>query len=323
MNVVNIVPMHPPTTPPRDESAPHISVLLAETLGFLAPKSGGIYVDATLGAGGHTEALLSVSGTRVIGFDRDESALGSATARLSVFGDRFRGVHARFSDIREELTKLGVRAVDGILADVGLSSMQLDDPSRGMSFRGEGPLDMRMDTSRGQTAKELIEALDDDELANVIYRFGEERRSRRVARCIKQAADAGELSTTLDLRRAVVRAVGPARIGGVDPATRTFQALRIAVNEELSELPSLIEAAVDVLAPRGVLAIISFHSLEDRIVKRAFLDRLTWRPLTKKPVVASEEECFENPRSRSAKLRAAARLEADDDFATGDEELLA
>jgi 16S rRNA (cytosine1402-N4)-methyltransferase len=190
-----------------------------------------------------------------------------------------------------------------------VSSMQLEDASRGMSFRAEGPLDMRMDTSRGQTARELIDALDDDELANVLYQLGEERRSRRIARCIKQALENGELTTTMDLRRAVVRAVGPARVGGVDPATRTFQALRIAVNAELAELSALIAAAERVVAPGGTLAVISFHSLEDRIVKRALKERAIWQPVTKKPITPGEDEVRENPRARSAKLRAARRVD--------------
>ena len=180
-----------------------------------------------------------------------------------------------------------------------------------MSFRSSGPLDMRMDPTRGETALELIERLSQDELANVIYELGEERRSRRVARCIKQAFEAGELKDTLELRRAVVRAVGPRRLGGVDPATRTFQALRIAVNGELDQLVSLLGVAKSLLAPGGIAAIISFHSLEDRLVKRAFLDRSAWHRLNKKPVLAGETELAENPRARSAKLRAAMRVDAE------------
>jgi 16S rRNA (cytosine1402-N4)-methyltransferase len=307
VNVVNIVPMEPLPPSQRSTSGSHVPVLLGEALTLLAPREGGLYVDCTLGAGGHAEAILRVPGTRLVGFDRDPSALALASARLARFGARFTAVHAPFSDLEAELEALSIRGVDGVLADVGVSSMQLDDPSRGMSFRGEGPIDMRMDPTRGQSALELIEELDDDELANVLYRLGEERRSRRVARCIKQALAAGELATTLDLRRAVVRALGPARVGGVDPATRTFQALRIAVNAELDELTTLIDAAGRALAPGGALAVISFHSLEDRIVKRAFQDKERWDALTKKPIVASDEEAAQNPRSRSAKLRAARR----------------
>jgi 16S rRNA (cytosine1402-N4)-methyltransferase len=317
MNVENIVPMRlpPPTSrPPRD---PHVTVLLMPVTQAIEPREGGLYVDATLGGGGHAEAILETPGTRVIGLDRDAGALALAGARLAPFGDRVRLLHGRFGAVEEHLAKVGVTQVDGLVADVGLSSVQLDDPARGLSFRTEGPIDMRMDRSAGETALDLIDRLDDDDLADVIYRYGEERRSRRVARCIKQARAAGDLSTTLDLRRAVVRAVGPARHGGVDPATRTFQALRIAVNGELDELEQLLAAAPRVIAPGGVLAVISFHSLEDRLVKRALRDRAVWRPLTKKPIVPSDEEMAENPRSRSAKLRTAQRLhpeEANEDL---------
>lgn len=312
MNVVNIVPMALPSTPQRLHREPHVTVLRRETTLAIAPRNGGLYIDATIGAGGHAEAILETPGTRVIGIDRDERALEIARARLTRFeGEgRLTLAHGPFSAIEQHLDALGVREADGLIADVGVSSMQLEDAARGMSFRMEGPLDMRMDTSIGQTAVELIDTLSDDELADVIYRFGDERRSRRIARCVKQARAAGELDTTLDLRRAVVRAVGPARVGGVDPATRTFQALRIAVNGELDELTALLDAAGRVLGAGGVIAIISFHSLEDRIVKRALRDRSIWETLSKKPVIPSDEETAENPRARSAKLRAARRVSA-------------
>ncbi len=314
MNVENIVPMRlpPPTLRPRREA--HVTVLRDEVVQALAPREGGLYLDATLGAGGHTEAILEVPGTRVIGLDRDAGALALASTRLLPFGDRVRFLHGRFGEMETLLAAIGVTQVDGLVADVGLSSMQLDDAGRGMSFRAEGPIDMRMDRSSGDTALDLIDRLDDDELADVIYKYGEERRSRRVARCIKQAREAGELHTTLDLRRAVVRAVGPARHGGVDPATKTFQGLRIAVNGELDELEHLLAAAPRVVTPGGVAAVISFHSLEDRLVKRALRERDTWRPLTKKPIVPGDEEMSDNPRSRSAKLRTAARLDAAEVF---------
>ena len=311
MNVVNIVPMPTPPPPARPREHPHTTVLLGETLAAISPRAGGVYLDATLGGGGHAEGILRVAGTRVVGLDQDESALALARKRLAPFGERLTAVHGRFSEIERHLAALGIVSVDGLLADVGLSSMQIDDAARGMSFRAEGPLDMRMDPSSGETALELIDRLDDDALADVIYRYGEERRSRRVARCIKQARGSGELQTTLDLRRAVVRAVGPARIGGVDPATRTFQALRIAVNHELDELAALLEAAPRVVAPEGVLCIISFHSLEDRMVKRVLRAPGVWQPLSKKPLVASDEETSDNPRARSAKLRAARRTAGD------------
>ena len=313
MNVENVVPMAPPRQP-IDQDPPHTSVLLVETIAALAPRAGGIYVDATLGAGGHTEAILATEGTRVVAIDRDETALGLAKERLARFGDRVTFVHGRFAEIEAHLAALGIEAVDGLCADIGVSSMQLTEADRGMSFRRDGPLDMRMDRSSGTTALDLIDALSDDELADVLYRFGEERRSRRVARCIKQARANGELATTLDLRRAVVRAVGPARIGGVDPATRTFQALRIAVNDEVGELTALIAAAEKVVKPGGVFAVISFHSLEDRLMKRAMRGGM-WTPLTKKPVTPSDAETAENPRARSAKLRAGRRKEEGADAA--------
>ncbi len=306
MNVVNVVPMTHPPPPPRTRTEPHLPVLCREVVEALDPRDGGVYVDATLGAGGHTKAILEAApGARVIGVDRDERALEIAKKTLAGFGERVAFVHGAFSEVERHLEALGVGKVQGLLADVGVSSMQIDEPSRGMSFRFEGPLDMRMDRTSGETALDLIDALSDDELADVLYRFGEERRSRRVARCIKQARASGELETTLDLRRAVVRAVGPARVGGVDPATKTFQALRVAVNAELDELSTLLGAGERVIAPGGIIAIITFHSLEDRIVKRALRGSPVWKPLTKKPVVPSDEETTENPRSRSAKLRAA------------------
>ena len=307
MNVLHVLKM--PSVPPRPLSdRPHVSVLAAEVQDALAPRSGLVFVDATLGAGGHSEAILAAPGTRVIGIDRDEVALEMARHRLAAYGERFTPIKAQFSEIAGVLAALGIASVDGIVADVGVSSMQIDVPSRGMSFRAEGPIDMRMDRSSGETALELIERLDDTELADVIYKLGEERRSRRVARCIRQALANGELKTTLDLRKAVVRAVGPARIGGVDPSTRTFQALRIAVNGELDELEALLASAPSVLREEGVLAVITFHSLEDRIVKRALRDKAIWAPLTKKPIVPSDAEAHENPRARSAKLRAARRI---------------
>jgi 16S rRNA (cytosine1402-N4)-methyltransferase len=204
--------------------------------------------------------------------------------------------------------ELGLDQVDGLVADLGLSSMQLNDASRGMSFRRDGPLDMRMDRGHGQTARELIADSSVDELAELVSGLGEERRARRVARCIKQAETAGKLNTTLELRRAVVRAVGPARVGGVDPATRTFQALRIAVNDELVELEALLRAAERLVAPGGRIAVISFHSLEDRVCKRLLRRPGVWEPLTKKPITPGERELDENPRSRSAKLRVARRV---------------
>jgi 16S rRNA (cytosine1402-N4)-methyltransferase len=290
----------------------HVSVMLGEVVAALEPSRGGVFVDATAGGAGHSAALLAAAPSlRLIACDRDPLAVRTAQARLAQFGERALVVHASFDQIPERLAEAGITQIDGLLADLGLSSQQLADAERGMSFRSSGPLDMRMDPTRGETALELIERLSQDELANVIYELGEERRSRRVARCIKQAFEAGELKDTLELRRAVVRAVGPRRLGGVDPATKTFQALRIAVNSELDQIASLLEFAKTTIAPGGIAAIISFHSLEDRLVKRAFVEREFWQRLSKKPILAGETELAGNPRARSAKLRVARRVEAE------------
>lgn len=286
----------------------HETVMRAEVVAALAP-SRGVYVDATVGGGGHTEGILEAHPeARVVALDRDDAALEAARERLAPFGDRVTFVKTPFGEVAAVLASLGIQVVDGLCADLGVSSPQLDDASRGMSFRREGPIDMRMDRSEGETALELIERLSDDELADVIFDYGEEKRSRRIARSVKRALAEGQLATTLDLRRAIVRAVGPVRVGGVDPATRTFQALRIAVNSELEQLEDLLAALPRIVRVGGRAAVLSFHSLEDRLVKRAFNDRSVWRPLTKKPAVASEEEATSNPRARSAKLRAAERL---------------
>jgi 16S rRNA (cytosine1402-N4)-methyltransferase len=285
----------------------HATVMRDEVVRALAPRPGGVYVDATLGAGGHTVALLEAEPkARIVALDRDPAAIAAAQERLAPVADRVTLARAAFSSLRERLDAAGVAQVDGLIADLGVSSPQLDDSGRGMSFRREGPLDMRMDPENGETALELLQRLPDDELANVIYEYGDERRSRRIARSIKKALAVGELRTTLELRRAIVRAVGPARVGGIDPATRTFQALRIAVNRELYELEQLLAVLPDVIAEGGVAAILSFHSLEDRLVKRAFASS-GWAPLTKKPLPPTDEECAQNSRARSAKLRAARR----------------
>jgi 16S rRNA (cytosine1402-N4)-methyltransferase len=298
------------TTGPTTTSMPHAPVLLAETIAQLAPRSGALYVDATLGRGGHAEAILEASAPdgRLIGIDRDPRALEETAPRLARFGARATLVHGAFSELPALLAARGAARVDGLLADLGVSSPQLDEASRGFSFRAEGPLDMRMDTTRGETARDLIARMSDDELADVLYRLGEERRSRPIARAIKRADDAGALTTTSDLRRAVVSVLGPRRQGGIDPATRTFQALRIAVNDELGELRALLDALPDLLEDGGVGAIISFHSLEDRAVKQRFRGDARLAPTTKRPIVAGDEEQARNPRSRSAKLRAARRV---------------
>ncbi len=287
----------------------HISVMLGEVVQAIAPVDGGLYVDATVGGGGHSEAILTACpGARVVAFDRDEEALNMAAERLARFGNRIELIHASFDQVSDELTARRIIGIDGLVADLGVSTPQLVRAERGMSFRHAGPIDMRMDRRDDETALQLIRRLDQDALANIIYEFGEERASRRIARCIKQALERDELHSTVDLRRAVVRAVGPRRIGGVDPATRTFQALRIAVNNEIQQLDALLSAAGVVVKVNGVIAVISFHSLEDRRVKKALLNRSVWQRLSSKPVCPSEEERANNPRSRSAKLRVARRV---------------
>ena len=287
----------------------HRTVLREEVVRAIAPKAGGLYADVTLGGGGHAEAILEAAGDAIlIGLDRDETAIAAATARLARFGERVRIVHAVFGDASIVLPPAaGGRLFDGIVADVGVSSPQLDDPARGMSFRREAssaPIDMRMDRSTGRTARQLIESISEEELADILFELGEERRSRKIARSIKMAHDANKLDTTGDLRHAIYAAIGGAKDGGLDPATRTFQALRIAVNDELGELDRLLDALPKLLGEDGVAAIISFHSLEDGRVKRAFSGD-AWAPLQKRPIVAGDVELEENPRARSAKLRAA------------------
>jgi len=288
----------------------HTPVLLEEVLEHLDPTTGCVYADVTLGGGGHAKAILERSAPdgRLIGTDRDPSALEAASATLSGFGDRVTLRKARISELADVLASLEIENVDGVLADLGVSSVQLDRAERGFSFAKDGPIDMRMDPTEGETALELIGRSDADQLANVIYRYGEEHRSRKIARSLRRAYEEGELETTGDLQHAVRRAIGGRR-GRIDPATKTFQALRIAVNDELGELEALLEQAPELLRIGGVVAVISFHSLEDRMVKHAFRDSEQLSPLTKRPIIASDRERENNPRARSAKLRAARRVE--------------
>ena len=288
----------------------HVPVMLEEVMAHVAPAAGGIYADVTLGGGGHAHALLERSAPdgRLIGTDRDPAALEAAGAALRAFGERVTLRKARIRDLRDVLDALEVDRLDGVVADLGVSSAQLDQQERGFSLAKDGPIDMRMDPTEGETALELIGRSDPETLANVIYRYGEEHRSRRIARSLKRAYEEGELETTGDLRRAVLRATGPKR-GRIDPSTKTFQALRIAVNEELSDLEAFLELMPSVLKRGGVVAVISFHSLEDRMVKHTFRDSESLEPLTKRPMVATDDERDRNPRSRSAKLRAARRVE--------------
>jgi 16S rRNA (cytosine1402-N4)-methyltransferase len=288
----------------------HTSVLLDEVLEQLAPVSGGIYADVTLGGGGHARAILQRSAPdgRLIGTDRDPSALEASGVALAEFGERVTLRKARIRDLRDVLSSLEVEQLDGIVADLGVSSAQLDQAERGFSLAREGPIDMRMDPTEGESALDLIGRCDAEELANLIYKYGEEHRSRKIARSLRRAYEEGNLETTDDLRRAVHRATGGRR-GRIDPATKTFQGLRIAVNDELGELEALLEQLSSVLRVGGVVAVISFHSLEDRIVKHTFRDSEHLLPLTKRPIIASDEERENNRRSRSAKLRAARRVE--------------
>lgn len=278
----------------------------------VAPTSEGWYVDGTLGLGGHTEALLQAGAGHVIGIDRDAEALDLARTRLAEWGDRVTYVHADYRTLPEVLVGLGRSVVDGVLVDLGVSSMQLDSPDRGFSFRADGPLDMRMDRSRGASLADRLMEVDETTLADVIYQYGEERKSRRVARAIVEAARAGTLTGTVALAAVVRRAIG----GGwqrLDPATRTFQALRIWVNRELDGLEAFLETAVSCVVPGGRVAVIAFHSLEDRVVKHTWrrlaqADHATVRLVTRRPIVPGDEEAAGNPRARSARLRVVERV---------------
>jgi 16S rRNA (cytosine1402-N4)-methyltransferase len=274
--------------------------MVREVLEFL----GGLdtVIDMTLGAGGHAEALLDSGVRRLIGIDRDPEAIDLAALRLARFGERFTALSTRFSDVPAE------NRVDGVLYDLGVSSMQLDRPERGFSYRNPGPLDMRMGPG-GESATDLVNTLPEEELARIVFEFGEERRSRRVAAAVVRARSRAPIRTTDELARVVAGALG-ARRGGPHPARRTFQALRIAVNRELEELTASLPRAVGVLAPGGRVVTISYHSLEDRIVKRFLLGESSVEVLTKKPLVPSRREAERNPRARSAKLRAAEKRKA-------------
>ncbi|MBA3393438.1 MAG: 16S rRNA (cytosine(1402)-N(4))-methyltransferase RsmH [Deltaproteobacteria bacterium] len=310
----------------------HASVLQDEAIDGLAPRDHGVYVDGTLGGAGHSTALLDrVPTATVIGIDRDPSALEAARERLARFGDRARLVHGEYGEIATILRGLDVEHVHGILLDLGVSSPQLDRADRGFSFSKTGPLDMRMDPTRGPTALELMRDLSVEDLGELIKDLGEERYGKRIARMIKEALHANKLATTTELAALVGRAIPAAeqRKSKIHPATRTFQGLRIAVNAELDQLATLLEVFPDLLAPGGRCAIISFHSLEDRLVKQRFRD-LAWASslpakfaadagerlapvcelVSRKAIVASDDEIAKNPRARSARLRICARTAA-------------
>jgi 16S rRNA (cytosine1402-N4)-methyltransferase len=294
-------------------TASHVPVLTAEVLRQLRPERGGLFVDCTIGLGGHSRALLEAGATRILGLDRDKDALAQARATLSSFADRVDLEHADYRSIEDVLDRRGIALVDGALADLGVSSMQFDEPGRGFSFQRDEPLDMRMDRGAGQTAADLIASSTEQEMADTIYAYGEERFSRRIARALVAARREAPIDTTGRLASIVRRAVPVRGYARIDPATRTFQAFRIWVNRELEGLDRFLEAAARRLQIGARLVVITFHSLEDRIVKHtlralAGSEDATLRVLTKKPFTADEDEVRRNPRARSAKLRAAEKL---------------
>ena len=294
----------------------HLPVLRTEVLEVLQPAGRRLLVDCTIGPGGHAEALLDAAGpdARLLGIDLDETQLKLARENLARFGRRVRLFHASFADISEVLGEAGERLADLLLVDLGVASNQLDQADRGLSFSADGPLDMRLDPGSPRTAADIVNRLSQDELADLIYTCGEERYSRRIARAIVTARKKNRIERTRELARIVAGAVPPAARKarrGVHPATRTFQAIRIAVNRELESLDALLELLPDVLAPGGRAGVISFHSLEDRRVKRCFArlaERHEATVLTRKPITAKADEIDRNPRSRSAKLRAIERI---------------
>jgi len=308
--------------------APHIPVLVKEVVDALAPRDGAVYVDATFGAGGYSRALLAAADCTVWGIDRDPLAVGIGTELSRDFGGRLTVLSGRFGDMEDLLADVGVAEVDGIALDLGVSSMQIDDPARGFSFRADGPLDMRMNGTEGETAADVVNRMAERELADLIYTYGEERASRRIARAIVELRDKEPFERTEQLA-AVIRSVVRRAKDDIDPATRTFQALRIYVNEEPLELDRGLAAAERLLATGGRLAVVSFHSLEDRRVK-TFLQRAsgmgprpsrhmpmvdsatkpTFRLIERRAVKPGSEEVKANPRARSARLRFAERTAA-------------
>lgn len=309
----------------------HVPVLLAETMSLLRPMPGKRYVDGTVGGGGHAREILRLSEPdgRLLGLDADPNAVARARATLAPFGERALVLNESYTKLLALAQAHGFLPADGVLLDLGVSSYQLDQPERGFSFQHDAPLDMRFDPRRGETAADIVNNASETDLANLIYRYGEERRSRAIARAIVRERERRPIETTRQLAELVGRVVG-GRPGGIHPATRTFQALRTAVNGELEALETVLPQAVEALAPGGRLLVISFHSLEDRIVKQFMRNEATGcicppdlpeckcghKPrlalVTRKPVVASQAEIDANPRSRSAKLRVAERLEVEE-----------
>lgn len=308
-------------------AAPHIPVMLNEVLQTLQPRDGETYIDGTFGAGGYTRSILDAANCNVIGIDRDETALAMADAWKDKYGDRLKLVHSNFANAKNCLSEMGVDKVDAVVLDLGVSSMQLDQEARGFSFRFDGPLDMRMDRSSGQTAAELVNTMKEEDLANVIYQYGEEKASRRVAAAIVRARIDKKITTTSELANIIRSVVHVSPKDRIDPATRTFQALRLKVNNELGEVEAILDSMLDILKTGGRLVVVTFHSLEDRIVKN-FLNQhgkpaaapSRYLPsqdtiqtpkfsiITKKALIPTDAEISANPRARSAKLRAGVRL---------------
>ena len=290
----------------------HEPVLLNEAIDVLDPSRGGIFVDSTVGLGGHARAILEAGATRLLGLDRDQSALDIAAQTLTPWQDRVELIHADYRELPTVLAARGIDGLDGVLADLGVSSMQFDAPGRGFSFRRDEPLDMRMDQTSGPTAAQLLGDVDESDLADIIYRYGEERFSRRIARRIVETRRTTPIATTTQLADIVRRALPRKGYQRIDPATRTFQALRIWVNRELDGLDLFLLAAARLLRRGARFAVITFHSLEDRVVKHTFraltAGEEAVRLLTKKPLVPDDSELARNPRARSAKLRAIERL---------------
>jgi 16S rRNA (cytosine1402-N4)-methyltransferase len=306
----------------------HVPAMLPEVLANLAPRDGGVYLDGTFGGGGYAAAILGAAACTLWAIDRDPDAIARGAALAARFPGRLHLVEGSFADMIALLGAAGVDCLDGVVLDLGVSSFQLDDPARGFSFRAEGPLDMRMDRN-GPTAADLVNALPERELADTLYRFGEERLSRRIARAIVAARASAPITTTSRLA-AIIRAVVPPDRSGIDPATRSFQALRIRVNDELGQIERALAQAAALLAPGGRLVVVSFHSLEDRLVKRFMTEvagrapapsrhdprglagrpAASFRLLTGKPLRPAAAEAAANPRARSARLRAVERLNA-------------
>ncbi len=310
-----------------NDGAPHIPVMLNEVLQTLAPKAGEVYVDGTFGAGGYSRAILDSADCTVIGIDRDESAIEMASGWKDKYGERLKIVHSNFANAKSCLQDIGIDKVDAVILDLGVSSMQIDRQERGFSFRFDGPLDMRMDRSSGETAADLVNTLSEEDLANIIYQYGEEKASRRVAAAIIKARAEKKIETTSELANIVRSVVHVSPKVRIDPATRTFQALRLKVNDELGKVEALLDSTLDILKDGGRLVVVTFHSLEDRIVKNFLIkhgkqaaapsrylpatassEKPAFSILTKKALIPTDSEISQNPRSRSAKLRAAQRI---------------